>query len=158
MKHEEKVSKNEFDVNDNIADAKGGRHKDSDDLKDKNIDNVEVFNNDGKGSGIFHVLKVLCSTFTTICNLPLTVTNQTFCFMFIGRIINVMFCNYTFSCLFYLFMSFFKRIETTFSIILRHCDEFLSYTCLTKSNYSRKSQYPSLNFNYTAKNEQPVLA
>ena len=76
MKHEEKVSKNEFDVNDNIADALGGRHKDSDDLKDKNIDNIEVFNNDGKGSGIFHVLKVLRSTFTTICNLPLTVTMQ----------------------------------------------------------------------------------
>ena len=110
MKHEEKVSKNEFDVNDNIADAEGGRHKDSDDLKDKNIDNIEVFNKDGKGSGIFHVLKVLRSTFTTICNLPLTVTNQTFCFMFIymtfGRVINVMFCNYTFSCLFYLFMLF----------------------------------------------------
>ena len=40
---------------------------------------------------------------TTICNLPLTVTNQMFCFMFIyitfGRI-NIMFCNYTFPPLF----------------------------------------------------------
>ena len=78
MKQDVQVKINQEDVKDNIelpkADkyivddnvVQGGRQKDSNDLKDKNVDSIEIISQDGKGSRIFpdklHVLEVFSSS------------------------------------------------------------------------------------------------
>ena len=89
---------------------------------------------------------------TTICNLLLTMTNQIiFCFIFIC----MMLC-FVITC----FLAYFNSILTLYLNELKdihHYDKFLSYTCLTNSNYSCTSQYPSINSNYLAEQMRTIV-